>query len=107
MLLYFFFFFSSRRRHTRYWRDWSSDVCSSDLSRRRKRRKRPTRRSSPSFASAASGWPAPKRPPTAGRERSPLGKGQPGGTRRTREAIGRVTGVTGKEIGRSRGSPAC
>src|SRR3712207_3114125 len=25
-------FFSSRRRHTRYWRDWSSDVCSSDLS---------------------------------------------------------------------------
>src|SRR3712207_7861108 len=26
-----FFFVSSRRRHTRYWRDWSSDVCSSDL----------------------------------------------------------------------------
>src|SRR3712207_7946818 len=25
------YFFSSRRRHTRYWRDWSSDVCSSDL----------------------------------------------------------------------------
>src|SRR3712207_5348986 len=24
-------FFSSRRRHTRYWRDWSADVCSSDL----------------------------------------------------------------------------
>src|SRR3712207_9515532 len=24
-------FFSSRRRRTRYWRDWSSDVCSSDL----------------------------------------------------------------------------
>src|ERR1035437_3718556 len=24
-------FFSSRRRHTRYWRGWSSDVCSSDL----------------------------------------------------------------------------
>src|SRR3712207_5256669 len=24
-------FFSSRRRHTRYWRDWSLDVCSSDL----------------------------------------------------------------------------
>src|SRR3712207_7423041 len=30
-LLFIFFFFSSRRRHTRYWRDWSSDVCSSDL----------------------------------------------------------------------------
>src|SRR3712207_4519341 len=28
------FFFSSRRRHTRYWRDWSSDVCSSDLGHR-------------------------------------------------------------------------
>src|SRR5207302_6566623 len=28
----FFFFFSSRRRHTRFSRDWSSDVCSSDLS---------------------------------------------------------------------------
>src|SRR3712207_7292607 len=29
-----FFFFSSRRRHTIYWRDWSSDVCSSDLGQR-------------------------------------------------------------------------
>src|SRR6266508_4839557 len=28
------FFFSSRRRHTRWPRDWSSDVCSSDLIRR-------------------------------------------------------------------------
>src|SRR6478672_893779 len=28
-----FFFFSSRRRHTRSDRDWSSDVCSSDLAR--------------------------------------------------------------------------
>src|SRR5438445_9575597 len=31
LLLLSVFFFSSRRRHTRYWRDWSSDVCSSDL----------------------------------------------------------------------------
>src|SRR5690606_63106 len=29
------FFFSSRRRHTRFSRDWSSDVCSSDLSSRK------------------------------------------------------------------------
>src|SRR5205814_7602611 len=29
---YIFFFFSSRRRHTRCLSDWSSDVCSSDLS---------------------------------------------------------------------------
>src|SRR5690625_7917423 len=31
MSCFFFFFFSSRRRHTRWPRDWSSDVCSSDL----------------------------------------------------------------------------
>src|SRR2546430_5533777 len=37
---FFFFFFSSRRRHTRFDCDWSSDVCSSDLS--------PTPRSFPS-----------------------------------------------------------
>src|SRR5207253_7382700 len=31
LLLTCLFFFSSRRRHTRWPRDWSSDVCSSDL----------------------------------------------------------------------------
>src|SRR5438045_4625387 len=31
-MLFFLFFFSSRRRHTRCLSDWSSDVCSSDLS---------------------------------------------------------------------------
>src|SRR6266513_2765275 len=31
MMIIMFFFFSSRRRHTRSKRDWSSDVCSSDL----------------------------------------------------------------------------
>src|SRR5215208_8351868 len=31
------FFFSSRRRHTSWPRDWSSDVCSSDLGRRERR----------------------------------------------------------------------
>src|SRR2546429_2973218 len=35
-----FFFFSSRRRHTRCSRDWSSDVCSSDLHRARRREQR-------------------------------------------------------------------
>src|SRR6266478_7633906 len=34
-LFRFFFFFSSRRRHTRFDCDWSSDVCSSDLSSKR------------------------------------------------------------------------
>src|SRR2546422_7468247 len=33
-VFFFFFFFSSRRRHTRCSRDWSSDVCSSDLAAR-------------------------------------------------------------------------
>src|SRR2546429_4439408 len=32
-VFYVSFFFSSRRRHTRCSRDWSSDVCSSDLAR--------------------------------------------------------------------------
>src|ERR1041385_9457815 len=32
LVFFVFFFFSSRRRHTRCSRDWSSDVCSSDLS---------------------------------------------------------------------------
>src|SRR5207249_7379645 len=31
VVIFLFFFFSSRRRHTRSKRDWSSDVCSSDL----------------------------------------------------------------------------
>src|SRR3712207_166661 len=44
----FFFFFSSRRRHTRYWRDWSSDVCSSDLRCvAQKKRSRPPSRTGP------------------------------------------------------------
>src|SRR5690625_3119584 len=34
----FYFFFSSRRRHTRWPRDWSSDVCSSDLEELQKRK---------------------------------------------------------------------
>src|SRR5688500_19781792 len=33
LFLCFVFFFSSRRRHTRLQGDWSSDVCSSDLTR--------------------------------------------------------------------------
>src|SRR5256885_11413885 len=40
------FFFSSRRRHTRLQGDWSSDVCSSDLSSRVTNRARSTARAS-------------------------------------------------------------
>src|SRR5947209_12287085 len=47
-LFFFFFFFSSRRRHTSYWRDWSSDVCSSDLSYRRTERSDKARSVAPS-----------------------------------------------------------
>src|SRR3712207_7892507 len=60
----FCFFFSSRRRHTRYWRDWCSDVCSSDLAwlgcGRRCGRRRGRRRSSaaaPTAPRAARGRP--------------------------------------------------
>src|SRR5438876_2776377 len=37
LVIFDFFFFSSRRRHTRWTGDWSSDVCSSDLSRKSRR----------------------------------------------------------------------
>src|SRR2546421_1107139 len=54
--LAFFFFFSSRRRHTRSDRDWSSDVCSSDL----RRAGRPARTdAAPPPLQARGGVPAP------------------------------------------------
>src|SRR5207247_4297347 len=43
LFVLFFFFFSSRRRHTRSTRDWSSDVCSSDLRDARRSRIRDER----------------------------------------------------------------
>src|SRR5256886_4983776 len=45
--MFYFFFFSSRRRHTRFDCDWSSDVCSSDLGRRRGRERRAPRTPKP------------------------------------------------------------
>src|SRR2546429_7566364 len=48
--MFFFFFFSSRRRHTRCSRDWSSDVCSSDLAKRRCESKRGIERTRGSVA---------------------------------------------------------
>src|SRR5215469_1579468 len=48
------FFFSSRRRHTRSLRDWSSDVCSSDLTLRAGRRLRRARTAAPVRAAPAS-----------------------------------------------------
>src|SRR2546429_890311 len=48
---FFFFFFSSRRRHTRCSRDWSSDVCSSDLVQ--------PGRLEPGYVAHTLGWPVP------------------------------------------------
>src|SRR2546430_701550 len=56
-----FFFFSSRRRHTRFDCDWSSDVCSSDLSSTRRRRSRS--RSATPRATRRGSW-LPTRPAT-------------------------------------------
>src|SRR5438067_11782428 len=47
------FFFSSRRRHTRSKRDWSSDVCSSDLFQRVGQRGRRARRADRRAGNAA------------------------------------------------------
>src|SRR5258707_11974562 len=47
------FFFSRRRRHTRYWRDWSSDVCSSDLDSRHAQSSRVARGDPPEGLDAA------------------------------------------------------
>src|SRR5205085_3891365 len=61
---FFFFFFSSRRRHTRFDCDWSSDVCSSDLARRRAARRQTCRRACRTRRSAE---------PRNSRRRSPTG----------------------------------
>src|SRR6202790_1556112 len=53
----FFFFFSSRRRHTRYYSDWSSDVCSSDLGSSFSARYDPCRRAISSTATAQASAP--------------------------------------------------
>src|SRR5690606_41133853 len=55
--LFFFFFFSSRRRHTRFSRDWSSDVCSSDLPGGRLSPSDPMLKSQPAICSAVAGAP--------------------------------------------------
>src|SRR5690606_40506246 len=56
-------FFSSRRRHTRFSRDWSSDVCSSDLTTMPAVASNQNQIFSPALAKPASGWPLPTMPP--------------------------------------------
>src|SRR5690349_21895555 len=55
----FFFFFSSRRRHTRSLRDWSSDVCSSDLIQRSTRQSKASATASRSRMATAHPHPYP------------------------------------------------
>src|SRR3712207_9213491 len=71
-------FFSSRRRHTRYWRDWSSDVCSSDLTGARRtasartwRGTQPRRAGSPAGRSGS-----PRCCPCGGRDRKSVVEGK-------------------------------
>src|SRR6266498_2415308 len=54
-MVVFVFFFSSRRRHTRCGRDWSSDVCSSDLAEPRVRLRQIYRRPESRHDSGARG----------------------------------------------------
>src|SRR5690606_39291257 len=70
VLVLFVFFFSSRRRHTRFSRDWSSDVCSSDLAAS------PAQRCSPRSPTAAPqpGAPDPAHTPASRSEERRVGK---------------------------------
>src|SRR5207245_8295864 len=69
IFFFIFFFFSSRRRHTRCYRDWSSDVCSSDLAPRAGTSRRGAARAC-SGASAS----APRRARTSRSEERRVGK---------------------------------
>src|SRR5437588_9578454 len=63
---WFFFFFSSRRRHTRSLCDWSSDVCSSDLTPRGEAaRFALQRRADPSLSALPCAIESASRPPAA------------------------------------------
>src|SRR2546429_395279 len=74
-IFYDFFFFSSRRRHTRCSRDWSSDVCSSDLRADQGADCRPNRWPGAAHGTRRRGvlprgfWPPRGRPPAKRRER--------------------------------------
>src|SRR3712207_9497183 len=91
----FVFFFSSRRRHTIYWRDWSSDVCSSDL---------------PTTATPRTRRPSSSEHTGAGRRASPTVRRRPGGghTGRHTRTPDRVPRSEERRVGkecRSRWSP--
>src|SRR5438105_12783379 len=65
------FFFSSRRRHTRSTRDWSSDVCSSDLRKKvKKTRAREGQSGSGAGSDRCSGRRSERRAGSAGEQRA-------------------------------------
>src|SRR3712207_7928642 len=74
-----FFFFSSIRRHTRYWRDWGSDVGSSDL---------------------VGGGRLPDLPPECPRERA-LAEARAGRERGHGQVLREMAGDPGLQIGRA------
>src|SRR5690606_39499053 len=53
-------FVSSRRRHTRFSRDWSSDVCSSDLNMAKKNKPGESRKKHKGYQAGRSNWEAGK-----------------------------------------------
>src|SRR2546430_14005505 len=69
------FFFSSRRRHTRFDCDWSSDVCSSDLSFARSFRRSPGRSRTTVSSCVGERWNSGS---TAGGDRKSVGQGKSG-----------------------------
>src|SRR2546430_17556199 len=87
------FFFSSRRRHTRFDCDWSSDVCSSDLSWPGASKQRMWRSPrGPSSTSTSVLSPSSKAAPSRGRKVKPGGPCSCWGTR------GRKRGGEGKRV---------
>src|SRR5439155_13145649 len=93
LILLFFFFFSSRRRHTRWPRDWSSDVCSSDLGGACSRHLRRCRPVSTRVAARGGGERAARAGEAAPGRREELAGGHEtvhrGGARRSRQCGGR------------------
>src|SRR3712207_443729 len=78
--IFWFFVFSSRRRHTRYWRDWSSDVCSSDLAARHGGHRGHARRVRRARRPGERGLPRPGRAVPPGGPECPAARAGPGGS---------------------------
>src|SRR5690606_40007683 len=85
--LHCYFFFSSRRRHTRFSRDWSSDVCSSDLRHLAVLRDRLPERDGPEPEVSA----LPETPPPAATDRAGLRMAEEGAVANRLRQLSEVT----------------